>query len=163
MAGKTTNLQLQKIDDTDYVGNFPTIYNNNLDLIDGLKIKKLYTQNLITLFEFTNEKATLKKDIAIQFLSFSGNNVYTKTFDIKAISFNVNNNYPFINFCYENGPGGIFSIQYIYNVYNSNVFKIKMGNVEYTGDAINTHQITTDFTEELYNGSGTRFYIKVYA
>ena len=40
MAGKTTNLQLQKIDDTDYVGNFPTIYNNNLDLIDGLKIKK---------------------------------------------------------------------------------------------------------------------------
>lgn len=37
MAGKTTNLQLQKIDDTDYAGNFPTIYNNNLDLIDGLK------------------------------------------------------------------------------------------------------------------------------
>lgn len=40
MAGKTTNLQLQKIDDTDYVGNFPTIYNNNLDLIDGLNIDK---------------------------------------------------------------------------------------------------------------------------
>nr|DAP43249.1 MAG TPA: hypothetical protein [Bacteriophage sp.] len=37
MAGKTTNLQLQKIADTDYAGNFPTIYNNNLDLIDGLK------------------------------------------------------------------------------------------------------------------------------
>lgn len=37
MAGKTTNLQLQKIDDTDYAGNFPTVYNNNLDLIDGLK------------------------------------------------------------------------------------------------------------------------------
>ena len=37
MAGKTTNLQLQKIDDTDYTGNFPTIYNSNLDLIDGLK------------------------------------------------------------------------------------------------------------------------------
>ena len=34
MAGKTTNLQLQKIDDTDYAGNFPNIYNNNLDLID---------------------------------------------------------------------------------------------------------------------------------
>lgn len=37
MAGKTTNLQLQKIDNTDYAGDFPTIYNNNLDLIDGLK------------------------------------------------------------------------------------------------------------------------------
>lgn len=37
MADKTTNLQLQKIDDTDYAGNFPTVYNNNLDLIDGLK------------------------------------------------------------------------------------------------------------------------------
>ena len=37
MADKTTNLQLQKIDNTDYAGNFPTIYNNNLDLIDGLK------------------------------------------------------------------------------------------------------------------------------
>lgn len=37
MAGKTTNLQLQKIDNTDYAGNFPTIYNDNLDLIDGLK------------------------------------------------------------------------------------------------------------------------------
>ena len=35
MAGKTTNLQLQKIDDTDYAGNFPTTYNNNLDLIDN--------------------------------------------------------------------------------------------------------------------------------
>lgn len=35
MADKTTNLQLQKIDDTDYAGNFPTIYNNNLDLIDN--------------------------------------------------------------------------------------------------------------------------------
>lgn len=34
MAGKTTNLQLQKIDDTDYAGNFPTIYNNNLEKID---------------------------------------------------------------------------------------------------------------------------------
>lgn len=34
MAGKTTNLQLQKIDNTDYAGDFPTIYNNNLDLID---------------------------------------------------------------------------------------------------------------------------------
>lgn len=31
----TTNLKLQKIKDTDYAGNFPTIYNNNLDLIDG--------------------------------------------------------------------------------------------------------------------------------
>ena len=40
MAGKTTNLQLQKIDDTDYAGNFPTIYNNNLDLIDILNNKQ---------------------------------------------------------------------------------------------------------------------------
>ena len=40
MAGKTTNLQLQKIDNTDYVGNFPTIYNNNLDLIDVLYNKQ---------------------------------------------------------------------------------------------------------------------------
>ncbi len=40
MAGKTTNLQLQKIDDTDYAGNFPTIYNNNLDLIDVLNNKQ---------------------------------------------------------------------------------------------------------------------------
>ena len=40
MAGKTTNLQLQKIDDTDYAGNFPTIYNNNLDLIDVLYNKQ---------------------------------------------------------------------------------------------------------------------------
>ncbi len=30
----TTNLNLQKIQDTDYAGNFPTIYNDNLDLID---------------------------------------------------------------------------------------------------------------------------------
>ena len=40
MAGKTTNLQLQKIDDTDYAGNFPTIYNSNLDLIDVLYNKQ---------------------------------------------------------------------------------------------------------------------------
>ena len=40
MAGKTTNLQLQKIDNTDYAGNFPTIYNNNLDLIDVLNNKQ---------------------------------------------------------------------------------------------------------------------------
>ena len=40
MADKTTNLQLQKIDDTDYAGNFPTIYNNNLDLIDVLNNKQ---------------------------------------------------------------------------------------------------------------------------
>lgn len=37
MAGETTtNLKLQKIKDTDYAGNFPTIYNNNLDLIDRI-------------------------------------------------------------------------------------------------------------------------------
>lgn len=36
MADKTTNLQLQKIDSTDYAGNFPTIYNNNLDVIDNI-------------------------------------------------------------------------------------------------------------------------------
>lgn len=36
MAGKTTNFQLQKIDSTDYAGNFPTIYNNNLDVIDDI-------------------------------------------------------------------------------------------------------------------------------
>ena len=30
----TTNLSLQKIEDTDYAGNFPTIYNDNLDLLD---------------------------------------------------------------------------------------------------------------------------------
>lgn len=47
MAGKTTNLQLQKIDDTDYAGNFPTIYNNNLDLIDNIQSKwKLHTNNI---------------------------------------------------------------------------------------------------------------------
>lgn len=40
MADKTTNLQLQKIDNTDYAGNFPTIYNNNLDLIDVLNNKQ---------------------------------------------------------------------------------------------------------------------------
>ena len=163
MADKTTNLQLQKIDNTDYAGNFPTIYNNNLDLIDGLKTKKLYTQNLMTLFEFTNEKVTLKKDIAIQLLIFSGNGVYTKTFDIRAISFNVKNNYPFFNFCYEYVPNGTFFIQYVINKNNNNVFKIKLANVEYTGNDINTHQITTDFTEELYNGNNTRFYMKVYA
>lgn len=50
MADKTTNFQLQKIDSTDYAGNFPTIYNNNLDLIDGINepIEDLYvlTSNL---------------------------------------------------------------------------------------------------------------------
>ena len=31
----TTNFSLQKIEDTDYAGDFPTIYNDNLDLIDS--------------------------------------------------------------------------------------------------------------------------------
>ncbi len=31
----TTNLNLQKIEDTDYAGSFPDIYNANLDIIDS--------------------------------------------------------------------------------------------------------------------------------
>ena len=117
----------------------------------------------MTLFEFTNEKVTLKKDIAIQLLIFYGNGVYTKTFDIRAISFNVKKSNPFFNFFYENTSNGAFIIQYVINANNNNVFKIKLASVEYTGDDINAHQITTDFTEELYNGNNTRFYMKVYA
>lgn len=60
MAGKTTNLQLQKIDDTDYAGNFPTIYNNNLDLIDGLKGDSYTRVKINSLSELLNAIQNIK-------------------------------------------------------------------------------------------------------
>ena len=48
MADKTTNLQLQKIDNTDYAGNFPTIYNNNLEKIDQKLVDSDKEWNVIT-------------------------------------------------------------------------------------------------------------------
>lgn len=88
MAGKTTNLQLQKIDDTDYAGNFPTIYNNNLDLIDGLK------SDLITSVAGKQDKLIAGSGITIasdgKTISSSGGGKWVKIANISDISNYIN-------------------------------------------------------------------------
>lgn len=88
MAGKTTNLQLQKIDDTDYAGNFPTIYNNNLDLIDGLK------SDLITSVAGKQDKLVAGSGITIasdgKTISSSGGSEWVKITNISDISNYIN-------------------------------------------------------------------------
>lgn len=88
MADKTTNLQLQKIDNTDYAGNFPTIYNNNLDLIDGLK------SDLITSVAGKQDKLIAGSGITIgsdgKTISSSGGGKWVKIANISDISNYIN-------------------------------------------------------------------------
>ncbi len=129
MAGKTTNLQLQKIDNTDYAGNFPTIYNNNLDLIDVLNNKqdkliagsgitiasdgktisssgkkwKLSNKSIFQMFQFNTSTGLLTvKHFKILFIMNGGTE--HKTIEIQPLKFLVKNLATNIYLVYENYP-----------------------------------------------------------
>lgn len=147
MAGKTTNLQLQKIDDTDYAGNFPAIYNNNLDLIDGLKRKnrEIYTGTLSSLFIIENNRITLPNSFQIDYMIAIPNtrSVQLSSSIVEPFTFVSTETIWIIYFAYSSLTS---TCRIEYDVKNG-LFNIYISGKQINGNDINNYQLTSEIIE----------------
>ena len=102
--------------------------------------KKIYQQNLSTLFTITADSIQLSKDVDIEYTRFGGNYRTISVAQIKAFSIAKDTKFPLFYFGeIQTSHGGSF-VQYDFS---NNSLSITIGGVKYVGDDLNNHQIVS--------------------
>ena len=102
--------------------------------------KKIYQQNLSTLFTITADSIQLSKDVDIEYIRFGGNYRTISVAQIKAFSIAKDTKFPLFYFGeIQTSHGGSF-VQYDFS---NNSLSITIGGSKYVGDDLNNHQIVS--------------------
>ena len=102
--------------------------------------KKIYQQNLSTLFTTTADSLQLSKDVDIEFIKFGGNFRSVSVAQIKTFSIAKKPNFPIVYFGEIQTSHGASFLQFDFS--NSSM-SITIGGVKYVGDDLNNHQIVS--------------------
>ena len=102
--------------------------------------KKIYQQNLSTLFTITADSFQLSKDVDIEYMRFGGNYRSISVAQIKAFSIAKKTTFPIVYIGEINTAHGGSFIQFEFS--NSSI-SITIGGTKYVGDDLNNHQIVS--------------------
>ena len=102
--------------------------------------KKIYQQNLSTLFTITADSLQLSKDVDIEFIKFGGNFRSVSVAQIKTFSIAKNPNFPIVYVGEINTSHGGSFLQFDFA---TSSMSITIGGVKYVGDDLNNQQIVS--------------------